>query len=822
MNDFLSRLLGGLPSDFRVALRGLFRAPAFTAVVVLTLALGLGANTAVFSVVYPVLLEPLPFAEPERLVRLYNHPVGNPEVTYEASIPDWRTFRESARTLDDLAGYATSSGGLLLELEDGSLERMGSGLVTWNLFSTLGVGPHLGRTFSADDDVTGAAPTVLLSEDLWRERFSADPAILGRTLEIEGETRTVIGILPQGVEYPVGARLWIPVATAVPESFLENAQLKFMNLVGRLQPGATLEQAQEEIRALQETVTNPPLPASAHSLATLGTLTEELVGDTRGPLLFLLGAALLLLGVAAANVGNLQLVRAVARRRELAVRAALGAGRRRIARLTLVESLWIALAAGVLGTGLAALGIERLMALNPQTFFRAGEVGIHPPVLGFTLLLVALAAGIFGLLPAWYGTHGPLARVLQSSQRSTGGRLGRRVLSGSVVAQVSLALVLLLGAGLLMRSFARLQAVDAGFSRQGVLTLAVPYLGDTYQDPASQDALYDRLVERVSALPGVEGAGGVLIRPLQSLVGYDFPLTVEGRPEEDQASNPLVNYQAVTPGTLRALGVPLLEGRAFTPADREDAPPVVIVSRPVAELLWPGESPVGQRLKWGGPESSNPWIEVVGVVGDGRYRRLEDVSLNVYVPHRQSPWPLQHLVVRSAGSNPTALLGAVRRAIRDVDPALRPVDVATTEQMVSRSLARPRFLTLLLGLFAALALVLGAVGLYGMLSYLVTLRRREIGIRMALGARPGDALQLALGRALWLTSTGIAAGLVAGLVLSRLLEGMLSGVLYEVSHFDPWAFVAGPLGLLVVALLAALWPALRAGRVDPAEALRSE
>ncbi|HMB52967.1 MAG TPA: FtsX-like permease family protein, partial [Thermoanaerobaculia bacterium] len=455
-------------------------------------------------------------------------------------------------------------------------------------------------------------------------------------------------------------------------------------------------------------------------------------------------------------------------------------------------------------------------------FFRGAQVELDAPVLAFSLLATAVAMLAFGLVPALLAGRRRLGVSLQgASARATAGRGSRRLLAASVVAQVALALVLTFGAGLLVRSFVQLTAVDTGFSRQGVLTQAVPLLSDEYADPIKARQAYDRMVERVTALPAVEAAAGVLLRPLSGPNGFDAPFTIEGRPAEEQAAYPLLNLEAVTPDYFRAIGIPIHEGRHFARSDDADAPGVVVVSRALAEAHWPGESPVGKRLKWGGPESQSPWLEIVGVAGDARYRRMEEVSLDVYVPHTQTTWSLNHLVVRTAG-DPLAVAPSVREAIREVDPNLQPMDVATTAQMVSRAVARPRFNAVLLGVFAGLALVLGAVGLYGVLSYIVALRRKEIGIRMALGARPEQAARLALGQALRLTLVGVALGVAASLWLSRALTGLLSDVLFEVAATDVATLVTVPWLLVAVALLAAAAPALRASRVDPGVVLRAE
>ena len=808
--------------DFRQALRALLRTPGFTFVVVLTLGLSLAANTAIFSVVHAVLLQPLPFKDPGRLVRIYNHPKGNTSQFFEASYANFQTWRKESHQLADIAGYASSAGGLLVDI-DGTLLRVEGKMVSWNLFSLLGVQPLLGRPLEEVDDVPGAAPVAVISERLWRQRFGGDPAAVGKTIKVEGVPCTIVSVMPADFEFPVGSRIWIPVATSLPAFFLETPTLKFFNLLGRLSDGATPDQAHLELNTIIDTVTNPQLPEPARSEATLGSLREDLVGDTKGPLWFLLGAALLVLLIACANVANLQTVRAIARQRELAMRTALGASWRHLAQQSLAESAVLSLLGGVLGVLLAWWGVHQLLKLSPETFFRAESIGLNPAVLLFALGLTVLAAVVFGLVPAWYAvSRTRISQALQESAgRSTGGVAGRRLLSGFVMLQVALAVTLLIGAGLLLRSFATLQQVDVGFSREGVLTLSVPLLTEKYQQPGAAYRFFDELIERAKAQGEIQGAAAVLLRPLQSLAGYDYTMTIEGRPEEEQQKYPFLNFEAVTPDYFQVMGVPLKEGRAFTAADREDSAGVVILSQAVAELLWPDSSPVGARVKWGGPENQSPWLEVIGVVGDGRYRGIEKVTLNVYVPYRQSEWGLNHLVVRTSG-NPRSVLGTLRAQISDLDPELQPTDVATTGELISRALARPRFNTVLIGVFALLALILGAVGLYGVMSYLVALRTNEIGIRMAMGAVPAAILRMALSQALRLALVGVVVGLVVSVLLVQLLRTTLAGVLYEVSVTDPLTFIGVPLVLLLVALVAGLVPALRASRVDPLVALRMD
>ena len=801
--------------NLRYALRNLWRRPGFTVVAALTLALGLGANTAIFSVVHAVLLQPLPFVEPERLVRVHQLPVSQSETVLDVMYLDWVDWRRETRAFDDLAAFASSSGGFVVEVDD-AVETVEGKLVTWNLLSMLGVSPLHGRNFIAEDDRVGAEQVVLISEGFWRQRFGADPAVVGQTFRIGGDSHRVIGVLPTGVEYPVGAKMWLPVVPSVDPSFSETRGVGFLNLVGRLAPGTSAEQASADLSAVIERVTNALLPESAATRAVLLPFEETLLGETRAPLLILLAAAGLVLLIACANIANLQIVRGMGRRREIAIRGALGARWVNLARLSLLESSLLAMIGGAVGLLLARWGVGTVMAWSPVTLFRGETVAIEGRVLMVSLILMLVTAFVFGLAPFLQRRQEQLAPALkQGDGRGTAGGTSRRWLSIFAVSQVTLALVVLIGAGLLIRSLNRLQELEVGFDRDNVLTVAVALLDERYTRPEVAHQLFEALVSEVRTLPGVAGAAGSLRRPLESPLGFDYSFTLEGRPEDEQPNYPRLNYVAVTPGYFATLGVPLLEGRAFATSDRDEATPVAIVSASTARRFWGKENPVGKRLKWGTPESIHPWIEIVGVAGEIRSRTIEAVSLDVYVPYRQNSWPLRNLMVRSEG-DPLALAAAVRRELRRLDPAVRASEIATTGDLINRSMARPRFQTLLLGLFGFLAVAIGAVGIYGVLSYSVALRRREIGVRLALGATPADVLKLALLGGLRLA----VAGVVLGLVIASGLSRGLTSLLFEISTTDLGTYAGVSFLLLAVCLLACAVPAWRASRVDPLRVLR--
>jgi len=799
--------------DFVVAVRQLRRQPGFASIAVLTLALGIGANAAMFSVVDAVLVRPLPYRDAGDLVRIRFTQGGADTGSMEVSLPDLADWQAEVRELAGLAAWASTAGGTVVDFGE-EAEVIATGLVTWNTFELLGVPPLIGRGFEASDDVHGAAPVALLGEGLWRRRFGRDPAVLGRSLRIGGEDHTIVGVVPEEADFPVGSRLWLPVVSTVGPELTDNRQVAFLNVVGRIAPGSSVTSASTELEGIVERVTLPKHPQSRQGRAVFAPLREELVGGARAPLLVLMAASLLVLGIACANMANLQIVRGLGRRREYAVRGALGAGLGRLTRLSLVESGVLAALGLLAGLGLAHLTLAALLAMSPVSLFRGETIGVSGSVVAFASLLAILTAVLFGVLPIWHGARGQLAETLRQGRGVAGG--AGRAQGAFVVAQVGLALVLLIGAGLLVRSFARMQSVDTGFER-GTLMTDVALQGDAYQDPGRRLRFFEELVERTGGLPGVAAAGAVLARPFRGPNGFDAEFAILGRSDEEQAGYPFLNYEAATPGYFAAAGIPLLAGRGFEDSDDQDAAKVVIVSRAVAERFWPQGRALGERIKWGGTDAPGEWLEIVGIAGDARYRGVERVSLDAYVPARQSQWPLRTLVVRTDG-DPEALLAGIRAELRRLDPEARAVEAATTARLIADSLQGPRFNTSVLGLFGLLALAIGAVGLYGVLAYDLALRTRELGIRMALGATPGGLVRLALRRGLWLTGAGLLLGLLAGSGLSRVVADQLFGV----AALDPATFVATPLLLLAVGALASLIPARRAGRVDPLVALRED
>ena len=806
-----------LRQDATMALRQLRRSPGFAIVAIVTLALGIGATTAVFAVVDAVLLRPLPFTDADELFLVRRERPNSPGLSVESTYPEYRDLREGARSFVGLAAVPSSTQRAVWT--DGAAgEAVSTVLASGNLFDVLGTRAFLGRGLTPDDDRRGAAPAIVLGYGVWNRRFGGQAAVIGQRVELGGTGYTVVGVMPKGFEYPRGAEVWIPLVPAI-DSMVDNKQVAFLNLVGRVRPGVSTTAAREETdRLLAQTATAAGFTSAALPAPRLISLEEELVGNARRGMLVLLGAAGLVLLVACANVANLLLARAATREGELAVRTALGAGRGRLVRQLLAEAGVLGAMGTVIGLVACAAGRDALLAFVPADLYRAGAVEIDARIATFTAVMMLVTTLLFGVLPALRGTRvAPGAALRATTGRTTAGGRARRSQRTLIVAEVALAVLLLIGGGVLMRSFIRLNAVPLGFDRAGTLTAELFLPDAKYGDPAQTRAFYRDAVDRAGAIPGVTAAGAVLLRPLAGPDGFDYPLSLEGTDVATQRAQPLVNYEAITPGYFEATGIPLLQGRDFGSADDEAAPRAVIVSAAMAQRFWPNESPSGRRLKWGAPDSPAPWIEVVGVVGAARYRDPRVESLDVYVPYTQSPWKLNHIVLRAAG-DPAALTAPLRAALAELDPEVRAVQVATVDELAAAALRQPRFQMTLVGAFAGLALLLGAVGIFGVVSFATARRTRELGVRVALGARAADLQTLVIGETLRTVGAGIVLGLVAAVVGARVLRSLV----YETSTTDPLTFVAVPLIVALVAVLAAAIPARRAARVDPVTVLRTE
>lgn len=815
-----------LLADLRFALRNLARRPAFAAVAILTLALGIGANAAIFSVVDGVLLEPLPYRQPDRLVHVHSAFPGLGFDKFWVSPPEYFDLDRWAESYSALGAYVVTTE----NVGSDPPQRATTAYVTAPLWEALGATPLHGRTFTAEEDRPDTEQVAVLGHGIWRRAFGADPGIVGGRVEVDGIPRTVVGVLPPEVDLDdAGVDVWLPARFDPTD--LGGRGSHFLYLIGRLAPGVGVEQAQAELDVLltrwQEEYPDDHAPNAEGHPYYVKPLKEELVGDVRPAVMLLLGAVGLVLLVACLNVANLLLARAERRQQEIAVRIALGAGRRRLLWQLLTESLVLALAGGALGLAVAHWGVNALLTAYPDAVPRAGAVGLDLSVLGFTLV-VAVVTGIgFGLAPALQLRRRDLFGSLREGTRSGGGQ--RRLSQGLVVLEVALAAFLVVGAGLLLKSFWTVLEQDPGFDADRLLTFQLELPEESYPEPRGVAAFYQRLDTRLEALPGVVSAAAMSGMPPQRRVNANTT-EIEGLPEmPDGSGSPNVDYyQFVSPGYFETLGIEVVAGRGFSSTDAAGAPPVVIVNREMAERFWPDQQAVGRRVRRGWYGDEEPWHTVVGVVEDVKQGGMDqEPGTELYFLHHQVPDALaaveggaprtMNLVVRTDG-DPMALAGSVRSALAELDRTLPLADLRPMEEVVSGSLERRRFLALLVGLFAALALLLAAIGTYGVLAYAVEQRRFELGVRMALGAEARRVLLEVLGRGMVLAGTGLFLGLAGALALRRVLAAHLWGV----EPTDPATYAAVAAVLAVVALAACTIPARRAMGVDPVVVLKAE
>ena len=804
--------------DLWYGARLLRKTPGFSAVALATLALGIGATTAIFSVVDAVLLKPLPFRDPERLVAVWESNVAVTRETVFAAPWNFREWRKQVQALEALA--AIHFHGLPVNLTGGPNGRMDpeevlTERVSAGLFPLLGVNPILGRAFRADEDRPGRANFALLSHRLWQRRFGGQATIAGQSIRLDGAPYTVLGVLPAGFSVrDSGVDIWLPLALDPDDA--RAANLRYLEVIGRLGPGVGIERARSEMETvgIRLEAANPGLDKGWRPV--LVPLRQELAGHAE-PALLTLGAAVgFLLLMACANVANLLLARGAGRRKEVAIRAALGASRGRIAAQLLSESVLLALGGGVLGTALARGGIGLLARFGPANLPGLAHAALDGRLLLFTLAVSAGVGLLFGLAPAIQASETNVNAVLTEGGRGgTAGRGGRRMRNALVVFEVALAVVVLIGAGLLMRSFVRLRAADPGFQPSGLLTFRLPLAGGRNAAPGRRAAFFQEVEDRIAALPGVRGVGAVNALPLGGL-GGGTAFAVADRPAPPPDQRPMALLRTASPAYFRAMGIPLLAGRAFAVSDTAQAPPVVIVNRKLASRFWPAENPIGGRLAV--DAIGGRVAEVVGVVGDVKPESLEGEAWpTIYNPYAQAPASTMVVVVRT-GQAPRSLAAAVEREVHGLDAAQPVADVRTMEDVLAGVLAGPRFNAALLGIFAQIAFVLAAVGIYGVISYDVSQRTHEIGIRAALGAQPAAVLKLILGQGARLAACGIALGMAAAFALTRLMANLL----YEVKPTDAWTFSAVPLLLGAVALLASYIPSRRAMALDPMAALRHE
>jgi len=808
-------MIRDLLQDTRYGARMLRKSPGLTTVAVLSLALGMGAISTIFSFVNGIMLRPLPYPHSESLVILDETSQKQDVVSMGVSYPNFLDWRERNQSFEDIAcydsgGFAMAGGGVSGNTEP---EQIKGAFVNHGAFEILGVAPILGRTFTADEDQPDHDLVVILSYGLWQRRYGGDPNILGQTLTMNNRQRVVIGVMPKGFQFPEVADAWGPLALT-PKIYTRTDH--GLSAIARLKPGVTVQQAQAEMSSIAANIeTENPITNEGLGLKVID-LRASLVGDYKKALLILLGVVAFVLLIACVNVANLLLARATARQKELAIRAALGANRKRICRQLLTESLLLGSIGGALGLVLALWGMDLLLAAIPIDIPFWMKFDLDWRVLGFTAACALLTGFVFGTAPALQASNPDLNETLKEGGRS-GSSAGRGWLrSLLVVAEIALSLVLLVGAGLMMRSFISLQNVNSGINPQGVLTFTIAP-GARYRSPEKRVAFFSQLLERVRSIPGVVSAGSNSGLPLAGN-SWGRSLTVEGFPVLSVGEAPSINHCVISPSYFSAMGITILKGRDFDERDTKDAQKVTIIDERLAREYWPDGDPIGKRMRFGPPEDNEPWHTIVGVVGEVRHERLDaSTRKSVYLPFAQMPIGGSSLAIRTSG-RPENVISAVRAQVKELDPDLPINRVMPMTEVVARSVWQPRLYTALFGVFAAVALILATVGIYGVMSYAVTQRTREIGLRMALGAQRQDVMKLVVGQGVVLAALGVGAGLVAAVGLTRLMASLLFGV----TATDPITFAAVSVLLAGVALGACFVPARRAAKVDPMVALRYE
>ena len=800
------------------SVRMLLKRPSLTIVAIIAIGLGIGANTAIFSVVNTVLLRPLPFEQPEQLVAVATEQRNQAlDGRGSFSIPDFLDIQARSSTLAHVATYQTSG---TMMTEGGEPERVFGAAVTADYFSIFRVKPILGRVFTSDEDKPGAAAVILISNSLWQRRYGGDRGIIGREVNLGGKA-TVIGVMPDGFEFPISddkQHYWEPLigASFITKEAREERSNRFLRVVARRKPAVTVEQVKAELDVLSRQIEQQSPQSNTNVVFNAVSMHDDVTRDYRTALLVMLGAVGLVLLIACANVANLLLARAAARQKEVAIRMALGASRGRIAAQLLTESLLLSLTGGVFGLLLASWGVRVLVAYGPPEVPRLQDVHLDGSVLAFTFAVAAVTGILFGLAPALNASKPDPGNTLKDSGRgfSHGGRNGMR--GALIVSEVALSLMLLVGAGLLINSFVRLLRTDAGFDAKGVLALDIPLSRTTYPKPEQQAAVFQQLIGRMKTVPGVRDVSVVSNVPLTDF-DVELSFQIDGREPYKPGEEPTADYTVAGTDYFRTMNIAALRGRVFTDQDTKQSPEVIVVSNAFVKRFFPNEDPIGRRIIFDGADKTPR--EIVGVVADVRRNGLDVVAEpEVYVSYLQRPERRLNVVIRTDAPNASDLAPAARAEVKAFDSDQMIWRVQTLEQLLGTSVAPRRFNMMLLGIFAGVALVLAAVGLYGVMSYSVSWRTQEIGIRMALGAQRTDVLRLVVRQGMKMALIGLAVGLVGALSLSRVLVGLLHGV----SPTDPLTFTGVSVVLLTVALLACLIPARRATRVDPIVALRTE
>jgi putative ABC transport system permease protein len=804
--------------DIRYALRSLGRVPGFTTVAMLTLALGIGGTTAIFSVVDGILLRPLPYPDSDAIVSVARVNSGaNDRGAFSAA--DYLDYKRDNRSFAAFAGYRED----IVDLSGtGDPVRLEAVETTAGFFEVVGYPPIAGRTYTEAVDRPGGPRVAVVSEGFWRQHLGASEKAVGQTVRLNGVPTTVVGVMPKDFAVPIRAELWVLAPADVPTSPVagdgreeSRREVQYFQAIGRLRPGVSVAMANEDLHAIGDRLAKQFPDTNQSETATAVLYRESLVGDVRSALLVLFGAVGFVLLIACANVASLLLARGTARRREFAVRTALGAGRGRLVGQLLTESLVLATGGGLLGLLMAYWGIDSLVALAPETIPRLSDVRLDPRVTAFAIGSTALVGVLFGIVPAFQSARRDVVDALKDGGRT--GTARTRLQRALVVGEVALALILLIGAGLMLTSFARLRAVDPGFAVRNLVFVGVPLPQARYDNPA-QARFYTQLYERLRENPVTA----------RSALGFPTPFTgsnaaggyaIEGAPARSRADRTIAQLGSISPGYFQAMGIPLLRGRDVALSDTQERPGVAVINHILADHEWPGQDPIGKRLSIGGdPASADSWITVVGIVGDSRRSDLQTAPAPaIYLPHQMFTLPYMAVVVRSDASEAT-IAAAVRSAVRALDPELPIQEVQTLDRVLERSTGQPRFRALLTGVFAAAALILAAVGLYGLISYTVAQRAPELAVRLALGATPGQVGRLVIGQGLTLAAAGVLLGVGGALAATRLLEGLL----FAISATDPGVYATLAALILAVAAIASLVPARRAMRVDPITALRAE
>jgi putative ABC transport system permease protein len=809
-----------LLKDIGYGIRSLLKHPGFTAIAVITLALGIGANTAMFSVINAVLLRPLPYRDPSRLVTIWEQSPERDMYQLPVSLANMRDWIGQNQSFEQISAYTFTNLNLT---GTGEPARLGTVRATANLFPLVGAVPVIGRSFLPEEDKEGANHVVILGHAIWQSRFGSDPGIVGKSLTLNNQTYTVVGVMASNSQFPVGfgymgkvlndpIDLYVPIAAGGRE--IERGNYSFF-AIGRLKPGVTIDQARAEMTTIESRLEKQYPDSNTGIGISLIPTQEQTVKEIRPALLVLFGAVAFLLLIACANIANLLLARAASRKKEIAIRTALGASRRRVLRLLLTESLMLSLVGGGIGFLLALWGADALMALEPDNIPRLHEVGVDTSVFLFTLAVSIVTGIVFGLIPGMRAARPDLNEALKEGSRGSMGSAGsKRTRSVLVALEVALSLVLLVGAGLMIKSFIRLQQTNLGFNPENVLTVNLTLPESRYPEERQQASFFEVALSRLQSVSGVQSVGATTSLPLTlSLNGSDF--RIEGHPDPEPGKELIINMSSVSPGYFHTLGVPIMKGRDFSDRDNKDAPEAAIINNDLARTYFPNEDPIGKRMKFTDAES---WISIVGVTGDVKQLGQDiGVKPEIYFPYLQVPAASMSVVVRTA-NGPLSLTGAVKTQIQIIDKDLPIDDVKTMQQLLANSNSGRRFNLILLTGFALVALVLAMVGIYGVMSYTVAQRTHEIGIRVAVGAQSRDVFRMVIGQGMVLALVGVAFGLAGAFALTRLMTSMLFGV----EPTDPATFISIAVLLTGVALLACYIPGRRATKVDPLVALRYE